>query len=153
MNEKPPHFEELCQQIGFVVLQSQLVEHTLALFLAVARKLELGQATAKVHAALESDNRKTIERLLDQVRKQFPLDADLDARIWKVKEERNWLVHRLHRESPNATSSKDEAAPVFARIQRLAEEIIAVLNELNTIGDNLMVKHGFDLSVVRARDY
>jgi hypothetical protein len=151
MTEKPPHFDDLCRQLGVVVLQAQIVEHNLALFLATSRKLELDKVIDEVYAALESDNRKAIERLLNQVRQQFPLNSDLDERIWKVKEERNWLVHRLQRESPRATFSEDEAAPVFARIERLTMEITAVLTEMDKIGDQLMLKHGFDPSNIRQR--
>ncbi len=151
MDDKPPHFDQLCCRIGVVVLQSQIVEHNLALFLATSRKLELGQATEEVYAALESDNRKTIERLLDKIRKSFPIGATLDERIWRVKEERNWLVHRLHREDPNAMFSEEAAAPVVARIERLAQEIITVLTEMDSVGDELMIKHGGDPEHIRQR--
>ena len=144
MNGEPPHFDELCRQIGLVVLQAQILEHNIALFLATSRRLELQKAVQEVHHALEDDNRKTIERLLMEVRKNFPLDPTLDARIWSAKEERNWLVHRLQREAPRATLVPTEAAPVFLRIQKLSSDILGILVELDKVGDGLMQKHGFD---------
>lgn len=149
MIEEPRHFAELCRQTGFVVLQAQILEHNLAMYLAVSLRLEKKEAEDQVQKALASANRKTIERLLDEISKKYPLDHELIARIWSVKEERNWLVHRLQREVPRVLFSDVEAQPVFDRIQRLAAEILAVLTELDKVGDRLMQKYGFDPVVIR----
>jgi hypothetical protein len=144
MIEEPKHFSELCRQVGFVVLQAQIVEHNLALYLATSLRLERKEAMEKVQQALASANTKTIERLLKNAEKDFPLEPSLAKRIWDVKEERNWLVHRLQREAPHAVCSEAEVQPIFQRIQRLAKSILSVLTDLNTVGDNLMKKHGFN---------
>ena len=149
--DEPPHFNELCRQVGCVVLQAQLIESTLAAYLATSLRLEKSEAMTQVQAALESANRQTIGALMQDIRKQFPLPPDIDDRIWKLKDERNWLVHRLHRENESAIYSQDQAEHVFQRIEAIACEIIAVLTELDTIGDSLMTKHGFDLLEVRKR--
>jgi len=149
--DEPPHFNELCRQAGFVVLQAQLLESTLALYLATSLRLEKSEAIVQVQAALESANKKPIGTLMANIRKQFPLPLDLDDRIWNLKDERNWLVHRLHRENKSAVYSPDEAEPVFRRIAAIAQEIIAAQTELDELGDSLMTKHGFDLENVRKR--
>lgn len=148
MNE-PPHFNELCRQVGCVVLQAQLIESTLAAYLALSLQLEKSEAMTQVQAALESANRQPLGALMKDIRKLFPLPPDIDDRIWKLKDERNWLVHRLHRENESAIYSQDQAEQVFRRIEAIACEIIAVMTELDTIGDSLMTKHGFDLLEVR----
>jgi len=149
--DEPPHFNELCRQVGCVVLQAQLIESTLALYLATSLRLEKSEAIAQVQAALESANKQPIGALMKNIRKQFPLPLDLDDRIWNLKDERNWLVHRLHRENESAIYSPDEAESVFRRIAALAQETIAVLTELDRLGDSLMTKYGFDLEEVQKR--
>jgi hypothetical protein len=150
MNE-PPHFNELCRQVGCVVLQAQLIESSLALYLATSLRLDKSEAVARVLAALESANKQPIGALMQDIRKKFPLPPDLDDRIWKLKDERNWLVHRLHRDNESAIYSLEEAGPVFRRIGVIAQEIIAVMTALDKLGDSLMTKHGFDLEEVRKR--
>lgn len=149
--DEPPHFNELCRQIGCVVLQAQLIESTLAAYLATSLRLEKSEAMIQVQAALESANRQTMGTLMQNIRKQFPLPPDIDDRIWKLKNERNWLVHRLHRENEAAIYSQDQAEQVFRRIESIACEIISVMTELDIIGDSMMTKHGFDLLEVRKR--
>lgn len=112
MIEEPKHFAELCRQIGVVVLQAQIVEHNLAMYLATSLRLERKAA---------------------------------------VEEERNWLVHRLQRESPGAIFSEEAAQPVFQRIGRLDKAILAVLIDLDTVGDRLMDKHGFDSDQIKTK--
>lgn len=147
--DKPPHFDELCRQVGCVVLQTQLIESTLALYLATSLRLEKVQAVTRVEDALQSANRKPIGALIQDIRRSFPLPLDLDDRIWRLKEERNWLVHRIHRENESAIYSQEEAEPVFRRIEAVAREIVAVLTELDEIGDAMMTKHGVDLQEIR----
>lgn len=147
--DEPPHFNELCRQVGCVVLQAQLIESTLAAYLATSLRLEKFEAMTQVQAALESANRQTMGALMQNIRKQFPLPPDIDDRIWKLKDERNWLVHRLHRENESTIFFQGQSEHVFQRIEAIACEIIAVLTELDTIGDSLMTKYGFDLSKVR----
>lgn len=149
--DEPPHFNELCRQVGCVVLQAQLIESTLAAYLATSLRLEKSAAMTQVQTALESANRQPLGALMKDIRKKFPLPTDIDDRIWKLKDERNWLVHRLHRENESAIYSQDQAEHVFRRIETIAHEISSVMTELNTIGDSLMSKHGFDLSEVRER--
>ena len=151
MIEEPKHFAELCRQVGFVVLQAQLVEHNLALYIATSMRLEQKEAVDIVQKALDSSNRKTIERLLQDVQKRFPIGPGLAKRIWDVKEERNWLVHRLQREAPSAVFSEEAAEPVFKRIQVLAREILAALQQLDGVGDRLVDTHGFDSSAIQAK--
>lgn len=148
---EPPHFNELCRQVGCVVLQAQLIESTLAAYLATSLRLEKSEAMTQVQVALESANRQTLGALLQNIRKQFPLPPDIDDRIWKLKDERNWLVHRLHRENESAIFLQDQAEQVFRRIESIACEIISVMTELDIIGDFLMTKHGFDLLEVKKR--
>jgi hypothetical protein len=147
--DEPPYFNELCRQVGCVVLQAQLIESTLAAYLATSLRLKESEAMTQVQAALESANRQTIGTLVQNIRKQFPLPPDIDDRIWKLKEERNWLIHRLHRENESAMYLPDQAEQVFRRIESIACEINSVMTELDTIGDSLMTKHGFDLLEVR----
>jgi hypothetical protein len=151
MMDEPPHFNELCRQVGCVVLQGQLIESTLALYLATSLRVEKSEAISRVQAALESANKQPIGALMKNIRKQFPLPLNLDDRIWNLKDERNWLVHRLHRENESAIYSSNEAEAVFLRIAAIAQEIIAVLTELDKLGDSLMTKHGIDLEGVRKR--
>ncbi len=147
--DEPPHFNELCRQVGCVVLQAQLIESTLAAYLATSLRLEKSEAMTQVQAALESANRQTMGTLMQNIRKQFPLPPGIDDRIWKLKDERNWLVHRLHRENESVIFLQDQSEHVFRRIEAIACEISSVMTELNTIGDTLMSKHGFDLLEVR----
>jgi len=149
--DEPPHFNELCRHVGCVVLQAQLIESTLASYLALSLRLEKSEAMTQVQAALESANRLPLGALMKDIRKQFPLPPDIDDRIWELKDERNWLVHRLHRENESAIFLQDQAEHVFRRIEAIACEISSIMTELNTIGDSLMSKHGYDLSEVRKR--
>jgi len=149
--EEPTHFNELCRQVGCVVLQAQLIESSLALYLATSLRLEKSEAMERVRGALEAANKQTIGALLQDIRKQFPLPSDLADRVWRLKDERNWLIHRLHRENESAIYSPDGATAVFDRIGAIAREIVAVLTDLDGIGDSMMTRHGIDLAKVRQR--
>lgn len=151
MINEPTHYGELCRQVGFVVLQAQLVEHNLTMYLATSLRLEQKAAVDQVQDALAAANTKTIEKLLKSVARDFPLDPSLAKRIWDVKDERNWLVHRLQREAPGAVCSSAKAQPVFQRIERLAQAILTVLTDLGKAGDSLMEKHGFNSAEINAR--
>ena len=71
--DEPPHFNELCRQVGCVVLQAQQIESTLAAYLALSLQLEKSEAMTLVQAALESANKQTMGTLMQNIRKQFPL--------------------------------------------------------------------------------
>jgi hypothetical protein len=57
----------------------------------------------------------------------------------------------LQREAPRAVFSEEAAQPVFQRIQRLDKTIIAVLTDLDTVGDRLMDKRGFDSDQIKSK--
>ncbi len=61
--DEPPHFNELCRQVGCVVLQAQLIESTLAAYLATSLRLEKSEAMTQVQAALEQFMRVITVRL------------------------------------------------------------------------------------------
>lgn len=148
MPNEPEYFAELCREIGCVVLMAQTVEHSLALYLASSLRLELRMSVEDIQRELASANRKYIEKLLREIRKRAPLTADISERFIMLKDERNWMIHRLQRDAPLLMASRSVVEPVFLRIERLSQQIQELLNVLDRIGSDLMQRHGHDLELI-----
>ncbi len=141
---QPEHFDELCRQIGFVVLQAQLLESSLARYLVLNHRFKHTLALDEVHRALASADRKTIGNLLKQIEEKYPLPENLTDRLMRFCNDRNWLIHRLDRESPLAIYHRSEAEPIFQRINNIARTILEIMQDLDVVGDKMMSDHGFD---------
>jgi hypothetical protein len=135
---QPEHFDELCRQVGFVVMQAQLLEGSLARYIVVHRRLKEALALDEVHQALAAADRKTIGNLLKQIGDKCPLPENLTDRLIQFCDDRNWLVHRLNREHPLAIYHRAEAIPVFQRINNLARTILEIMQDLDGVGDKMM---------------
>jgi len=141
---QPEHFDELCRQIGFVVMQAQLLESSLARYLVLHRRFKETLALDEVHRALASADRKTIGSLLKQIDGKCPLPENLTDRLIQFCDDRNWLVHRLNRDHPLAIYRRAEAEPIFERINNIARTILEIMQDLDVIGDKMMSKQGID---------
>ncbi len=141
---KPERFDELCRQIGIVIMQAQFVESSLARYLVLHLRFKEAAAVDEVHKALATADRKTIGNLLKQIQEKCPLPQNLTDRLTQFCDDRNWLVHRLNREHPLATFHKSEAMPVFQRVENLSRAIIDIMQDLDGVGDKMMSAQGFD---------
>lgn len=148
---QPEHFDELCRQIGAVVMQAQSVESSLARYLVLHLRFKEAAAVDEVHRALASADRKTIGNLLKQIQEKCPLTQNLTDRLAQFCNDRNWLVHRLHREHPLATFHKSEAIPVFRRIENLSLAIVDIMQDLDGVGDKMMSEQGFNNSEIKIK--
>jgi hypothetical protein len=141
---QPEHFDKLCRQIGFAVMQAQLLEGSLARYLILHRRLNEGLAYDEVHRVLASADRKTIGSLLKQIEDKCPLPANLTDRLVQFCDDRNWLVHRLNREHPLAIFHRSEAELIFERINNVARAILEIMQDLDVVGDKMMSEQGID---------
>ncbi len=121
---QPEHFDELCRQVGFVVMQAQLLESSLARYLVLHRRFNERLAYDQVHEALALADRKTIGNLLKLIEDKCPLPGNLTDRLIKLCDDRNWLVHRLNREYPLAIYYRAQAEPIFKRINNIVRLLL-----------------------------
>ncbi len=118
------HPQELFSEIGYALWQIQAAEFALVHHIALVLK-EPEDLEAFEHLATK-EGKRTLGQLIKELRKHSDLPTDLDDRISAFVDERNWIAHRIFKESHSDLHSETKASILLQRIEDLGDEALEV---------------------------
>lgn len=124
----PEELEFLYHSIGKCIWHIQYVEDALHTLLTLKVEIKTPGVVAenKAYELLKKHRRATLGTALRTAKENRSLPDDLFARLSKLKEERDWLVHRSqHQDGDNLYTDNGRQA-VFQRLEALQAEAVSL---------------------------
>jgi hypothetical protein len=120
----PTQLHKVHESIGFALWHIQAFENTLVHYLIMVFKLSPGVASSEAYAIFDQTSKKTLGQLLSELRKYNDITPDLDQRLKRFLDERNWLVHRSRYENHTDLYTPVKLEFLFQRLESLTEEAL-----------------------------
>ena len=140
--------QEVLYRVGFALWQIQELESVLTYYLVMVHKLEPGIAQEEAEAVFEKTRKKTFGQLLGELKGQDTVRSDLVQRLDNFVEHRNWLAHRSRGESREEVYQAHRNQELFARLDWIAKEALAIGRLLLSEHTDHLKSHGVDMIVV-----
>jgi hypothetical protein len=112
----------LLQRVGYALWQIAECEDTVAHYVVLRLHATQGMGEQAGMALLASAQGRTFGNLLSELRNRGVLEGDLEARIGRLVEDRNWLVHRAKRENRGILNDSAAYDALLERLTALADE-------------------------------
>jgi len=93
-------------------------------------------------AVLGAEQKRTLGKLVSELKKNGIFEEDIETRLTSLVDERNWLVHRAKRENRGLLNDMARLDRVVERIDRLAAEATALNTLLGEKFYNAALKAG-----------
>ncbi|MBP6670423.1 MAG: hypothetical protein KA180_13305, partial [Gemmatimonadales bacterium] len=101
-------------------------------------------------ALLAKAERDTFGATLKALERSGVLPGDLAARLQQCLENRNWLAHRARREHRGILADPVAYARLSERLERMADDALALLKELEGQHHAYIVSQGVDPAEIEA---
>jgi hypothetical protein len=153
-SESPEDFElriaqsqllvQLLTRIGYAVWQAAECEDTLAHYIVVRTRSSQGIGERGGLDLLRKAQSRTFGHMLRELRDAKILSSSLEARLSRLVEERNWLVHRAKRENRGVLSDLTQFNKLVERIDQIASDALELHKELGAELEEFVVASGVD---------
>ena len=142
-----PHFdpaatERLLLQMGYALAMVQDLELALSTYLSVVVDIEPGTAVDIAVRTFENNEKKTLGRLLNDLRKSDQVPEDLVSKIEALRPERNWLAHRGNHAGREVLNKPMQLAEVLARMLSLADNALKLAKTVSAELDRFQIQQG-----------
>jgi len=117
---------QLMQSVGYAIWQVQGLEDTLAAYIVVRLRESQGVGLDRGAELTAELARLELGKLIAQLRGAGVLPAEALQRLAKLRDERNWLVHRAWRENHGVIADSARLAHLLQRLAALAEDALAL---------------------------
>ncbi len=128
----------ITQRAGFALWQIQELEQASASYFVL-----LAKATPDTAA-----QGQTFGQTISQLRAANLLSADHESRLLALLRERNWLVHSSRADSRAVVYSKSQFESLQLRLDKIAEEALAMLREVAVLSERHLIAHGVAQSYI-----
>lgn len=132
----------ITQQIGFTLWQLQELEGVSAQYFVLLAQAEKGMGIAAGRALVEKAQSKTFGATIHQMAKAGLLTPELEVCFTNLLAERNWLVHKSRATSRSAVHNDSAMHELLLRVGVMAEESSKLLDEITTLIESFIQKHG-----------
>jgi hypothetical protein len=142
---------ETFARFGLAAYHAQCVERGLAILLLTSEDAGISVATSdELDAFLEREFAKTMGRLVKTVASRVSIEPDLEARLCRALNLRNWLMHRYFWE--HAWNITDAAARerMINELQETTDFLAALDDELTEITLQWLERSGISRATVDA---
>ncbi|MFC1824882.1 hypothetical protein ACFL9T_19410 [Thermodesulfobacteriota bacterium] len=141
---KPERWEILCHNIGLALLLGQKLQFALAYYLGVHQAVRGGLNENQLDAKVSYFLSKPMGVVVSEIKQKAPLPDFLSKNVDEFKTARNWLVHNFDEEATPHISRGQKIDEYITRMEQITQEAISIMNELDKIGDELMIEKGVD---------
>jgi hypothetical protein len=141
---------ELLVRVGYAVWQAAECEDTLAHYVVLRLRSVRGVGDKIGHEVLSSAQGRTFGNLLKELREATVLPSDLEGRLSKLVNERNWMVHRAKRESRGVLNDMEKLDTLIARLDAVAAEATEINSVLEHELEEFVVSAGLDRARIDA---
>jgi hypothetical protein len=140
--EQADRLAEITQKVGFTLWQLQELEGVAATYfvLLTAAKRGMGQEAGNILVAKAKG--RTFGATITQLESAGLLSGELGQRFRRMLDDRNWLVHRSRADSRAAVYDNSAFGALLLRLDRIAEEALALLRELGPRAEKHVTAHG-----------
>jgi hypothetical protein len=128
--------------VGFTLWQLQELEGIAATFFVLLAAAQRGMGTEAGEILVAKAKGRTFGATISQLQAAGLLTGELEQRFRKLLADRNWLVHSSRSDSRAAVYSDSEFGALLLRLDRIAEEALALLRELGARAEKHVMAHG-----------
>lgn len=140
--EKAERLAAIAQRIGFALWQIQELEGVSAQYFVLLVQAKKGMGVDAGNDLVEKAKKRTFGATIHQIAKAGLLSSELEVRFTNLLSERNWLVHRSRSDSRSAIHGDIAMQLLVARIDKMAEESLALLREIGALSVAYVKKYG-----------
>ncbi len=141
-NLDPFRLQELFFRVGLCLWQIQSFEYTLSQYLVFVHEYEPAMARTEVHGLFEQAERKTLGRLVQELRRKNPPADTIFLKTEQFVEKRNWLVHRSRIQNHTDLYSPEKYESLLARITDITDESLYLNKAYGSELENFFNAHG-----------
>lgn len=109
--------DDVAHAIGFVVLELQELELSLAQYWVITRANIRGAGAADAAPVLAEADTKTLGWLLNSLARAGHIEPPLAEALRTMVDERNWIVHRSRRDNRGIMNSWERCAALLERLK------------------------------------
>jgi hypothetical protein len=128
------------QALGFALWHVQQFEEVLAVYLAISFELEPGVGEQQAEAVLSGFEKKTLGRLIADLRRHEDISPGLSDDLQHFLQERNWLVHRSRRENHTDLYDGQKAAELVNRVEEIGDEGLRLTTRFASVLEALVME-------------
>ena len=150
--DKAQRLSEITQRVGFTLWQLQELEGVATTYFVLLAEAKRGMGTDAGEILVAKAQGRTFGVTIRQLKTAGLLTAELEQRFRKLLSERNWLVHSSRADSRAAVHSNSEFGALLFRLDRIAEEALALLREIGGLTKRHVISHGVFDTGGRCRD-
>ncbi|MDB6090292.1 MAG: hypothetical protein JWN85_3076 [Gammaproteobacteria bacterium] len=139
---KAERLDAITHRVGYALWQLQELEGATAQFYVQIVQATPGMGVAAGEALTEKALSKTFGSTITQLVKAKRLPNAMEARFKALLSERNWLVHSSRSTNRKAVHEDDACHRLIQRLDRIADEALALLIAVGTHAEAFAKKHG-----------
>ncbi len=133
---------EITQRVGYTLWQLQELEGVAATYFVLLAEAKRSMGVQAGEILIAKAKGKTFGETIRQLQKAALLSDELEQRFRALLVERNWLVHSSRADSRAAIYNDSEFGALLFRLDRIAEEALAVLREVGALVEKHVIAHG-----------
>lgn len=132
---------DLLQHLGHALWSAQMLEEGVAQYLVIVHEVPLGRAVKEAEAAFDAAEKRSLGSLLTRIRK-YDTPESLVTELDEFVQERNWLVHRIHREYWGTARNQEVGVHLIQRLDGIADDAIRIANLFVEEVERLLLARG-----------
>ena len=150
-HERSQRLGEICQAIGFTLLQLQTLEGSTAQFFVLVEQAIPQMGEEQGNALVVEAQKKTFGGSITRLAKANHLPENLLERFQALLKERNWLVHSSASDSRKAMANDAAYIGFHRRLEAIQDEVVALLKEVLALTEKFVLGHGISLEDIEAK--
>ena len=135
---------QMLTRVGYAVWQAAECEDTLAHYVILRLRASKGIGEREGLDLLAKAQSRTFGHTLRELKDASVLSPAIEARLSKLVDDRNWLVHRAKRENRGVLNDLTRFDQLVARIDGIASEALELHKELAAELEEFAVQAGVD---------
>lgn len=154
---KADRLKAIAEHIGFALWQLQELEGAAAQYYVLIAKASPGMGAEAGQELLDEARSKTFGKTVTRLLKSGLVPGEPMARFQALLDERNWLVHNSRSTSRSAVHDELVCVQLLVRIDAIADEAFALLEEVSKLAKAFVLSKGFSpqeikLAALRAQE-
>jgi len=140
--ETADRLNEILRRVGFALWQIQELESVAAQYFVLLSQAQKGMGLQAGNILIEEAQKKTFGATIRRLAQSGLLTPGIERGLNDLLAERNWLVHKSRANSRSAPYNDVAARKLFGRLDRIAEQALALLKEIGELTECFAKKHG-----------
>jgi hypothetical protein len=149
--ERSERLGEICQAIGFTLLQLQTLEGSTAQYFVLVEQAIPQMGEEEGNALVAKAQKKTFGGSITRLEKANQLPGDLLERFQVLLTDRNWLVHSSASDSRKAMANDSAYTGFHRRLEAIQDEAARLLKEISVLSEKFVLGHGISMEAMEAK--